>query len=62
MSMEEYLKLQQAKENLEMCINAAQYCEKQQQYQQQSNKNYLIKCLANQRWNDIDYEFNKPQD
>lgn len=61
MTLEEYLELQQTKEKLEMCINAAQYCAEQQSYQQQSNKNYLIKCLANQSWDDIDYAFNKPQ-
>ena len=64
MTMEEYLEFRQVKENLEMCINAARYCEEKQQsqYQQQNNKDYLIHCIANQSWDDIYYEFNnKPQ-
>lgn len=61
MTLEEYLELQRAKENLEMCINAANYCIKQDKYNG-SNGFYLVKCIAAKNWNDIDYEFsNKPQ-
>lgn len=67
MTLEEYNNFKEAKENLDMIIEAAKTCltqddKQRRSYYNSANKDFLIKEIANQEWDNIYNKYcNKPQ-
>lgn len=55
MTLEEYLELQNAHDTLQQVITAAHDCitVQQSRYSRNTAQEHLLKCIAEQRWDDI---------
>lgn len=55
MTLEEYLELQNAQDTLQQVITAAHDCitSQQSRYSRNAEQEHLLKCIAEQRWDDI---------